>query len=181
MQSSIPLSHKQDLKGNIRFALITVSTSRFNKYGHVKSPNEAEDLSGEMMVSLVRDNGHEVVSYSLVPDDAAFIRDIVSRMIDEDVNVIVTSGGTGLSPDDVTIEAISPMFHKEIQGFGEYFRYLSIGQIGSSVVLTRACAGIVNNKVIFCLPGSPNAVNLAFSEVILPEAGHILKHLGRTV
>jgi molybdenum cofactor biosynthesis protein B len=181
MQSSTPLSHKQDIKGNIRFALITVSTSRFNKYGSVRSPHEAEDLSGDLMFSLVKDNGDEVVSYSLVPDDATIIRNLIFRSINEDVNVIVTSGGTGLSPDDVTIEAISPLFHKEIQGFGEYFRYLSIGQIGSSVVLTRACAGIVKNKVIFCLPGSPNAVKLAFSEVILPEAGHILKHLGRTI
>ncbi|WP_370572343.1 molybdenum cofactor biosynthesis protein B [Methanomethylovorans sp.] len=181
MQSSTPLSHKQNIKGNIRFALITVSTSRFSKYGSVRYPHEAEDLSGDLMFSMVKDVGNEVVSYSLVPDEVNIIRNLISRSINEEVDVIVTSGGTGLSPDDVTIEAISPLFHKEIQGFGEYFRYLSIGQIGSSVVLTRACAGIVKNKVIFCLPGSPNAVKLAFSEVILPEAGHILKHLGRTV
>jgi molybdenum cofactor biosynthesis protein B len=179
MQSSTPRSHKISIKENIRFALITVSTSRFEKYGRARSPQEAEDLSGDRMYTKVKDNGHEVISYSLVPDDTVFIRDLISRMIDEDVDVIVTSGGTGLSPDDVTIEAISPLFHKEIHGFGEYFRYLSIGQIGSSVVLTRACAGIVGNKVIFCLPGSPNAVDLAFSEVILPEAGHILKHVGK--
>ncbi len=179
MQSSTSLSHKQEIKGNIRFALITVSTSRFNKYGSARSPQEAEDISGNHMCSLVEESGHKVVSYSLVPDNEIVIKDLISRMVDEDVNVIVTSGGTGLSPDDVTIEAIAPIFHKEIQGFGEYFRYLSIGQIGSSVVLTRACAGIVNNKVIFCLPGSPNAVKLAFSEIILPEAGHILKHVGR--
>ncbi|WP_298683382.1 molybdenum cofactor biosynthesis protein B [uncultured Methanomethylovorans sp.] len=179
MQSSTPLSHKQHIKGNLRFALITVSTSRFNKYGSAISPQESEDLSGDRMYNMVQENGHEVVSYSLVPDNPACIRDLISRLIDEDVDVIVTSGGTGLSPDDVTIEAISPLFHKEIQGFGEYFRYLSIGQIGSSVVLTRACAGIADNKVIFCIPGSPNAVDLAFSEVILPEAGHILKHLGK--
>ena len=133
------------------------------------------------MCNLVKESGHKVVSYSLVPDDNVAIKDLISRMVNEDVNVIVTSGGTGLSPDDVTIEAVSPLFHKEIQGFGEYFRYLSIGQIGSSVVLTRACAGTVNNKVIFCLPGSPNAVKLAFSEIILPEAGHILKLVDRTV
>jgi len=179
MQTSTPLSHKQHIKENIRFALITVSTSRFNKYGSAISPQEAEDLSGDRMYTMVQENGHEVVSYSLVPDDHVCIRDLISRMIDEDVDVIVTSGGTGLSPDDVTIEAVFPLFHKEIQGFGEYFRYLSIGQIGSSVVLTRACAGIVDNKIIFCIPGSPNAVDLAFSEVILPEAGHILKHLGK--
>jgi molybdopterin adenylyltransferase len=180
MQSSTPLTHKQGIKGNIRFALITISTSRFEKYGPVRAPYEAEDLSGDLMYNMVKENGHTVVSYSLAPDNSAFIRDLISHTIDEDVNVIVTSGGTGLSPDDVTIEAVSPLFHKEIQGFGEYFRYLSIEQIGSSVVLTRACAGIVKNKVIFCLPGSPNAVKLAFTEVILPEAGHILKHLGRT-
>lgn len=179
MQSSTPRFHKTGIKENIRFALVTISTSRFDKYGPARSPQEAEDLSGSRMYTQVRENGHEVVSYTLVPDDAAFIRDLISRMIDENVDVIVTSGGTGLSPDDVTIEAISPLFHKEIHGFGEYFRYLSIGQIGSSVVLTRACAGIVKNKVIFCLPGSPNAVDLAFSEVILPEAGHILKHAGK--
>lgn len=179
MESSIPHSHKQGIKENIRFALVTVSTSRFNKYGSVASPTEAEDVSGDLMVRLVKENHHEAVSYSLVPDDAPLLLNTISRAIDADVNVIVISGGTGLSPDDITIEAVSPMFQKEIQGFGEYFRYLSIEQIGSSVILTRACAGVVGNKVIFCLPGSPNAVKLAFSEVILPEAGHILKHLGR--
>ncbi len=173
------MSHKQRIKRNIRFALITVSTSRFKKYGSAKSPQEAEDLSGDRMYTLIKESGHEIISYSLVPDDPASIRDLISSMLGEDVDVIVTCGGTGLSPDDVTIEAISPLFHKKMQGFGEYFRYLSIGQIGSSVVLTRACAGIVDDKVIFCIPGSPKAVDLAFSEVILPEAGHILKHLGK--
>ncbi|MBC7084772.1 MAG: molybdenum cofactor biosynthesis protein MoaB [Methanomethylovorans sp.] len=180
MESSTPQSHKQHTKKNIRFALITISTSRFNKYGSKKNPQEADDLSGKMMFALVQEYGHSVVSYSLISDDSVIIRDLICRLIDEDVDVIVTSGGTGLSPDDVTIEAISPLFQKEIEGFGEYFRYLSMEEIGSSVILTRACAGVVKNKVIFCLPGSPNAVKLAFSKVILPEAGHILKHLRAT-
>jgi molybdopterin adenylyltransferase len=177
MEASIPLSHKQGIKNKVKFALITVSTSRFEKYGDVSKPDEAEDLSGDEMIKLLKDNGYEVLLYVLVSDDERSIKNIISHVIEEDVDIIVTSGGTGLSPDDITIETISPFFDKKIDGFGEYFRYLSISQIGSSMILTRACAGIVQNKVIFCLPGSPNAVKLALSEIIIPEAGHIIKHI----
>jgi molybdenum cofactor biosynthesis protein B len=104
------------------------------------------------------------------------IKGAIHRALESDADVIITSGGTGLASKDVTIESVTPLFDKEIPGFGELFRFKSIGQIGSSVILSRAAAGLLKGKVIFCVPGSPNAVELALSEIILPETGHLVKH-----
>ncbi|MCZ2856621.1 MAG: molybdopterin-binding protein, partial [Candidatus Bathyarchaeota archaeon] len=84
--------------------------------------------------------------------------------------------GTGISPSDVTIETITPLFEKELHGFGEVFRWLSYQAIGSAAVMTRATAGIMQGKAVFCIPGSPQAVRLCLEKLILPEAGHILLH-----
>jgi molybdenum cofactor biosynthesis protein B len=100
------------------------------------------------------------------------IKAVKSRKTD----AIITTGGTGISPTDVTIEAIQPLLDKEIPGFGQLFRTISYEKIGSPAVLTRALAGTVRGKVIFCLPGSPQSVSLALETLILPEAAHILKH-----
>jgi molybdenum cofactor biosynthesis protein B len=93
------------------------------------------------------------------------------------VDVVITTGGTGLAPRDVTIEAVQPLFQKELPGFGELFRLISYEQIGSSAMLTRASSGLIDNTAIFCLPGSPNAVKLAIEALILPELQHVLLHL----
>jgi molybdenum cofactor biosynthesis protein B len=90
--------------------------------------------------------------------------------------MIVTSGGTGISPRDVTIEAVQPLLEKEIPGFGELFRTISYNTIGSAALLTRAIAGVTKGKVVFCLPGSPQSISLALEELVLLEACHILKH-----
>jgi len=93
-----------------------------------------------------------------------------------DVDAIVTCGGTGIGPTDVTIETVQPLLEKEILGFGEIFRTLGYEQIGSAVILTRALAGVSRGKVVFCIPGSPQAVSLCLKKLILPEVGHIVKH-----
>jgi molybdenum cofactor synthesis domain len=177
MKSPTTREHKADVKRAYSFSLITISTSRYEKYGNVQSPDDADDLSGKMMNELVLSKGHNVSKYELVSDKPDMIIDSVNRALDSKTDIIITSGGTGLASKDITIEALVPLFEKEMPGFGELFRYKSIEQIGSSVILTRAAAGIVKGKVLFCIPGSPAAVELALSEIILPEAGHVVKHV----
>lgn len=174
--SSVVEEHKKGTKKAYRFAIITVSTSRYNEYGSVSSPANAEDVSGEKMIESIEKEGNNVVGYSLVPDDVDLIRTSVTGYLDN-ADVIVTTGGTGLASSDVTIEALTPLFKKSLPGFGELFRYKSIDQIGSAVILTRAAAGILDGTAVFCLPGSPKAVELAMEEIILPETGHIIRHL----
>jgi len=119
-----------------------------------------------------------VVFREIVPDDAVLIGEYVGRALgSEKVDAIIVCGGTGISPRDVTIEAVRPMLVKTLPGFGELFRKLSFDEIGSAAVLTRALAGVANQgKAVFCIPGSPQAVRLVLEKLILPEVGHILKH-----
>ena len=172
--------HKKNTHGPYNFFLVTISTSRAEKYnkenGNVANPEDADDMSGQVMRDIITQNGHRVVKYSLISDELDQIQDIVRSATETDTDIIITSGGTGLASRDVTIESIAPMLDKEMPGFGELFRHKSIQQIGTSVILTRAIAGVIKNKAIFCLPGSPNAVRLALDEIIIPEAGHIVKH-----
>jgi len=91
------------------------------------------------------------------------------------VDALIITGGTGLSPSDITIETITPLMTREIPGFGELFRKVSFDKIGSAAMLSRAVAGLVKNKVVFCLPGSPDAVQTAMEQLILPELGHVLR------
>ncbi|MBN2488380.1 MAG: MogA/MoaB family molybdenum cofactor biosynthesis protein [Methanosarcinaceae archaeon] len=177
MNVSTTDQHKKDVRGPCNFVLITVSTSRFRKYGSVATPEAAEDVSGQVMHDIVARNGHNVLQYMLISDDPESIKNAVISAIDMGADIIVSSGGTGLTSQDVTIESIAPMFDKEMPGFGELFRYKSIDEVGTAVILTRAEAGIIKNRAIFCLPGSPNAVRLALESIIVPEAGHIVKHI----
>ncbi len=119
-----------------------------------------------------------MVFREIVPDDTVFIGKYVSRALgSEKVDAIVLCGGTGISPRDVTIEAVRPMLIKTLPGFGELFRKLSFDEVGSAAVLTRALAGVADQgKAVFCIPGSPQAVRLVLEKLILPEVGHILKH-----
>jgi molybdenum cofactor biosynthesis protein B len=92
------------------------------------------------------------------------------------VDAVITCGGTGISPSDVTIETVELLLDKQLSGFGEIFRWLSYDEIGSAAVMTRAMAGVAKGKVVFCLPGSPQAVRLCVERLILPEVGHIILH-----
>jgi molybdenum cofactor biosynthesis protein B len=177
MKESSPEIHKKDAKKSFSFALITISTSRYGKYGNQASPDEAEDLSGKAMKELLEAAGNKVSFYRLVPDGKDAILDALFSALDSSADIVITSGGTGLAPKDLTIESVVPLFEKEIPGFGELFRYKSLEEIGTSVILTRASAGIMKGKAVFCLPGSPNAVKLALSKIIIPEAGHIVRHV----
>ena len=161
--------HETDV--DYKVDVITVSTSRFKKYGRVEGKQAVEDdESGKILIEAF---GDKLNKYYLIPDD---IQEIRKTVIGSDADVIITTGGTGLNPRDVTIEALEDLFTKRIDGFGEVFRMESIKQIGYHVVLSRVTAGIIGSKVVFCLPGSKNAVQLGV-KIIKEVIKHILTHV----
>jgi molybdenum cofactor biosynthesis protein B len=168
--------HKENVQKTFKCAILTISTSRYEKYSKADRPERAEDASGKLIWGMVQAQGSRIVNYELIPDDMEMIRDAFKKCLYTEADVIISSGGTGLSPADVTIEALSPYIEKEMPGFGELFRLKSIEQIGNAMMLSRAVAGVARGKVVFCLPGSPNAVKLAL-ELVMPEMGHIIKHV----
>lgn len=157
--------HRKAAPSSLGFALITVSDTRTSK----------DDVSGRTLQEKLQTSGHRVAGRALVPDEAPAIRRAVEAMLAEPaVDVVVTTGGTGFSPRDVTLEAVAPLFEKPVEGFGELFRMLSHRQVGAAAMLSRAAAGLVGGKAVFLLPGSPKAVALAMDELILPEAAHLI-------
>jgi len=167
-------THKAEAPRILSFAVITCSTSRYKEFSETGRLN---DPSGDIIVKALRENGHRVTMRRIVSDEKTQIQRVLMRALkSRKTDVIITSGGTGISPRDVTIEAVQPLLEKEIPGFGEIFRILSYEKIGSAAVLTRALAGVAKGKVIFCLPGSPQSVSLALEKLIIPEAGHLVKH-----
>ncbi len=167
--------HKAEAPARVGFAVVICSSSR---YQDLKARRSVDDSSGDLIVEILRGAGHTVVSREIVPDDTVLIGKYVSRALgSEKVDAIVVCGGTGISPRDVTIEAVRPMLVKTLPGFGELFRKLSFDEVGSAAVLTRALSGVADQgKAVFCIPGSPQAVELVLEKLILPEVGHILKH-----
>lgn len=159
-------SHIQDI--GIHGAVITVSTSR----------TEDEDRSGAMIRQLLTEAGISVVYYALVPDEIPGIRQAVLDAL-EHANLVIVNGGTGLTHDDCTIEAVTPLLEKIMDGFGELFRLKSYEEIGTRSLLSRAIGGVTGGKAVFCIPGSTGAVTLATSALIIPEIRHILTHASR--
>ena len=155
--------HAHDLE-RVGVGILTVSSSR----------TLDADPSGDAIQGAVEDAGNEVVTRELVRDDLDAVQAAVDQLAGrKDVDVVITTGGTGVSPDDVTIEAIGPLLEKDLPGFGELFRRLSYEDVGTKVVATRARAGIIDSVPVFALPGSVDAVELGVEEVILPEIGHL--------
>lgn len=152
--------------------VIIASTSRFQKYGPVIRPGDAEDLSGQVILDKISAVGYES-TYRLLPDGIEPIRDAVQS---SSADAVVICGGTGLTHLDLTLEAVEPIFEKEIPGFGEIFRHKSLDEVGTRAILTRASAGVYRGRPVFCLPGSPNAARLGM-ELILAEVEHIIKHI----
>lgn len=152
--------------------VVVASTSRFDKHGSVNTPELAGDLSGQVILESIKQKGF-AARYQLLPDGREPIREAVKK---SDADAVVICGGTGLTRLDLTIEAVEPLLEKTLPGFGEIFRMLSLEEVGTRAMLTRAVAGIYRGKPIFCLPGSPNAARLG-SELILEEIEHILTHI----
>jgi len=159
------MSHAHIRSLEITAAIITVSSTR----------TQDNDTSGKAIERILHDNSIAVTFYSIVPDRIENIREALFLAMKKG-NCIIFNGGTGLTHDDCTIEAITPLLEKRIEGFGEIFRMKSIQQIGTASMLSRAVAGISNGKAIFCIPGSTPAVTLATTELIVPEIAHILSH-----
>ncbi|RLF15360.1 MAG: molybdenum cofactor biosynthesis protein [Thermoprotei archaeon] len=153
----------------ISFLVVIVSTSRYKD-------KSKEDISGELILSILKGDGHEVIDKIIIPDDPLRIEDIIDKYAGN-VDVIIFSGGTGLSPTDITPDVIMRKVERKIPGFGELFRYLTYNEQGPIAMLSRACAGILKGTVIFSIPGSPNAVKLALEKLILPEIRHIVAHV----
>jgi molybdenum cofactor biosynthesis protein B len=155
--------HHHDVE-TIGAAVLTVSTSR----------TLDDDPAGDAIAAAFENAGHDVVTRELVGDGydrvQASLKNLAGR---GDVDAVVSTGGTGVTPDDVTVEAARPLFEKSLPGFGELFRRLSYDEIGTKVVGTRAVAGIADGTPVFCLPGSENAARLGAEEIIVPEAGHL--------
>lgn len=136
-----------------------------------------KDSSSDLIIETLRKHDKKLVSRVLVADDKEAIREAIRDALkNEDVNAVLIVGGTGIAPKDVTIETVSPLLEKTLPGFGELFRSLSYDEIGSPAIMSRAVAGVIEGKAIFCIPGSPNAVKLCLDKLILPETGHIVKH-----
>ena len=142
---------------SLNIAILTISDTR----------EKETDKSGKMLKSCIDPSAHNVQDYLICKDDKYQIREIISKWINtENIHVIITTGGTGITGRDGTPEALIPLFDKEIDGFGELFRYISYDKIKTSALQSRACAGVSNATYIFCLPGSPSACKDAWSSII---------------
>ena len=134
-----------------------------------------EDTSGQLLSERLTEAGHQLAAREIVPDDIYLIRALVSQWIaDESIDIVISTGGTGLTGRDGTPEAVEVLFDKKIQGFGELFRQLSYEEIGNSTVQSRVFAGLANGTIIFCLPGSPGACRTGWSKIIADQldSGH---------
>jgi len=154
----------------LRFVVVTVSTSKYRR----KSQNEkVDDGSGDVAESALKQSGHLVADRLLVSDDAEMVKSCVEDFLSGPNHAILFVGGTGVSPDDLTVETVGPYLEKELEGFGELFRMLSYERIGAPAILTRSMAGIARGRLIVCLPGSPDGVKTAL-EYSLPQFPKIL-------
>lgn len=144
----------------LHVAVLTVSDTR----------TEANDKSGALLAERVTQAGHRLAARAIVRDDIYAIRAIVSQwIVDADVEVVITTGGTGITGRDGTPEAIAPLLDKEIEGFGEIFRTISYDEIGPSSLQSRCLAGVANATYVFCLPGSSNACATGWDKLIAPQ------------
>ena len=141
----------------LKIAVLTISDSR----------TEADDVSGKKLVERIEQAGHQVYEKKIVIDDIYHIRAVISNwIIENDVNAVITTGGTGVTGRDGTPEAVMPLLDKVLDGFGEIFRMLSYQEIKTSTMQSRAIAGVANGTYIFCLPGSSGACRTAWDDLI---------------
>jgi molybdenum cofactor biosynthesis protein B len=141
---------------------------------------DANDTGGQAVRELLERAGHSISGHAIVKDEPSQVTAIVRRQLaDQATQVIITTGGTGISARDTTYEAVTGLLEKQLDGFGELFRMISFHQIGSAAMMSRATAGTVGRKAIFVLPGSPAAVRLAMEKLIVPELGHIVQQLSK--
>lgn len=166
MKSETSIKHQKESSTDISCGIITLSDSR---------KSEKLDLSGRYMAEEI-EKRYTLKSKALIPDEKDALIKTIEEMISEDIDVILTTGGTGLDTRDITVECVEELFEKKLDGFGEIFRAKSYEEIGAAALLSRATAGIYKKTVIFSMPGSPNAVKTAFS-IIIDELPHVVHHV----
>ena len=160
--------HREAAPEYVRVAALTISDTR----------TPEDDTGGDTIQELLEEAGHEIVAREIVRDDVARIQTaLVDLLGRDDVDAVVTTGGTGISARDTTYEVVERMLDKKLDGFGEIFRVLSYEEIGAAAMLSRAVAGAVGNKFLACLPGSRNAVRLAVEKLLVPEMAHVVFEL----
>ncbi len=160
--------HKHHAPRHVSAAILIMSTTRALE----------DDASGNWIRKHLEANGHTVVDHQVIPDDEDTIAETVQTIVHEmQPDILLTSGGTGITPGDVTIETIRPMFKKELTAFSALFSQLSMAEIGSAAMMSRATAGVIESTAVFCMPGSLPACKLACQQLIFPELGHIVKHI----
>ena len=163
-ESGATVSHKHGSPKKVKLALFTVSSSRFRD-------SSLKDESGDVAKELSAKAGHEF-SHQIIDDSKPMIRlHLFKALYEKDADAAIFLGGTGLAPRDVTIEAISPLLDKRLDGFGEIFRRQSFDAIGSAALMTRAVAGTMEAKLVYCLPGSPDAAKIGM-QLVLKELPH---------
>jgi molybdenum cofactor biosynthesis protein B len=154
----------------VRCFVLTVSDTR----------TEATDASGRAIADLLTAAGHAVAGRAIVRDDPDLVRSTIERhLADPAVQVIISTGGTGISSRDSTFEVVNALMQKRLDGFGELFRMLSYEQIGAAAMMSRACAGLSAGRILVCMPGSEAAVRLAMERLIIPELGHMVQQARR--
>jgi molybdenum cofactor biosynthesis protein B len=165
--------HKKIALRKLNFAIFICSTSR-----HSQKKEKIKDISGEYIENTLIKAGHNVILKKIIADDKTLITNALKEFLNlPELHVAIFSGGTGINPRDITIETVHPFLEKVLPGFGEIFRQISYKEIGSAALLSRAIAGVVKGKIIYCIPGSPNAVKVSVERLILPESAHIVKHI----
>jgi molybdenum cofactor biosynthesis protein B len=165
--------HKSSAPTALGIFIVTCSTSKFQELSTGTKP---DDASGDIIEQLAVKAGHHVEGRELISDSKTMIqRTLKHALATKAVDAVIITGGTGLSQRDVTVESAAPMMEKEIPGFGELFRKISYDKIGPAAMMSRALAGSVKGKMLFCLPGSPDAVQTAMEQLILPELGHMIR------
>ncbi|MGD9368073.1 MAG: molybdenum cofactor biosynthesis protein B [Desulfobacteraceae bacterium] len=159
--------HRKGAPESVKLAILTVSTTRTLE----------EDQSGHWMAGYGAEQGHRIVAHELVTDQTDAIRNALMHILaDHCPQAVIVTGGTGITPQDVTIEALRPLFAKELTAFAILFTQLSYAEINSAALLSRASAGVIGQALIFCIPGSLNACKLACRKLIFPELGHLIRH-----
>lgn len=166
MSSTSAAEHKSAAPNAVSCFVVTVSDTR----------TESTDTSGRAVADLLAGAGHRVTGRTIVKDDPSLVRaEVQKRLAATDVDVIITTGGTGITSRDSTFEAVDAFLEKRLDGFGELFRMLSYQEIGSAAMMSRATAGLASGRIIIVLPGSENAVRLAMTRLVLPELGHLVQ------
>ncbi|MEE9595033.1 MAG: MogA/MoaB family molybdenum cofactor biosynthesis protein [Candidatus Hydrothermarchaeales archaeon] len=178
MISETSEKHKAMAPKSVRAAVLTVSDSKFDYlWSQNKGLDETDDVSGKYLIDSLKKAGHEVVFYIIVPDHEGVILEMIDHIVATySPDVMITTGGTGVSERDVTVEAVRSVFEKELEGFGEIFRSKSYERLGEIALLSRAVAGVYADTLIFALPGSPDAVETGVN-ILLKELGHLVKHV----